>query len=59
MKEALDNSQSLLAMLLLLGTADGPYAGIAAEHWRAEGLTKLLEDQIKENRKALNAPPSS
>jgi hypothetical protein len=55
--EALDDSQSLLAMIQHLGTAfEGP--GITSSVWESEGLTDLLADQITENRAALDAVPA-
>lgn len=59
--EALDNSQSLLVMLLALGeeykavTIGRDPAGITEAEWNAEGLTKLLTEQIIENRTALSS----
>ena len=48
-REALDSSQSLLAMLLHIGS-DGH---ILSLDWDNEGLTKLLTDQIVKNRGVL------
>jgi hypothetical protein len=55
---ALDNSQSLLAMIYHLGTEfDGP--GIMPHAWESEGLTKMLAEQIAENRAVLNESQAS
>ena len=48
--KALDNSQSLLAMLYHLGSE---FDGIGIDLWKSEGLTELITDQLKENRAAL------
>jgi prophage DNA circulation protein len=57
--EALDNSQSLLVMILHLAEeyamfSDRDMSGISKEDWAREGLTKLLTDQIVENRRTLS-----
>ena len=60
LREALDNSQSLLVMMLELGeeyqaaTIGRDPAGITEAVWNAEGLTKLLTEQITDNRAALS-----
>jgi hypothetical protein len=57
MREALDNSQSLLAMVQHLGCAfQSP--GITSKDWGNENLTKLLAEQITENREALSGAPN-
>lgn len=58
MRASLDNSQSLLVMILQLGDAfEGSpkhrASGITAVEWDDEHLTKLLTEQITENRSAL------
>lgn len=54
-KDCLDNSQSLLVMIHHLGTAfDG--SGIMPHAWEDEHLTKLLVEQIDENRSSLTPP---
>lgn len=55
LEKALDDSQSLLAMILHLGTS----AGISPLTWHNEDLTKLLTDQIVANRAALSQPSST
>lgn len=52
LREALDNSQSLLAMIQHLGVAFGG-TGITSQAWDTEGLTKLIAEQITENRAVL------
>jgi hypothetical protein len=52
LKSALDNSQSLLVMVQHLGTAMGE-PGITSIDWYNECLTKMLADQISENRASL------
>lgn len=53
-RDALDNSQSLLAMIFQLNTS-----GSVSEHdWETEGLSDLITKQIAENRGALS-PDSS
>jgi uncharacterized protein DUF551 len=53
-REALDNSQSLLAMIYQLNTN-----GSVSEHdWENEGLADLITKQIAENRAALSALPA-
>jgi hypothetical protein len=59
LREALDNSQSLLTMVLHLGqsyqaaTIGRIASGITTTEWDGENLTKLLTDQITENRAVL------
>lgn len=57
---ALDDSQSLLTTLLHLGQEYRGHlgscpSGITATEWDSEGLTKLLTEQISENRTALSS----
>ena len=58
LREVLDNSQSLLVMILSLGEEYSFYrkdiSNISKDVWAEEGLTKLLTDQIIENRFALD-----
>ena len=60
LRDVLDNSQSLLTMVLLLGEgyqAASPLgrslSGITTTEWDTENLTKLLTEQIGENRTVL------
>lgn len=55
LRSALDNSQSLLAMFMLLGV-DEDGLGIMPAVWKSEDLSKLLTEQLLENRQALSLP---